>query len=82
MDQKIMELTLLLMYLTGWEEDSRKNPGEKIFCSWKGHSFMALNKLADDNLIIQFKDKKLTILTEAGRNAAENLKAKYFGNKA
>jgi hypothetical protein len=32
MEEKIKDLNMLLMFLTGWEEDSRKNPGEKIFC--------------------------------------------------
>mgnify|MGYP001098268386 FL=1 len=78
MEEKIKDLSLLLMLLTGWEEDSRQNPGEKAFCSWKGYSFKAMNKLADDKLIIQFKDKKLVILTEAGRQMAEQLKKQYL----
>ena len=78
MEEKIKDLSLMLMFLTGWEEDSRKNPGEKAFCSWKGYSFKALNALADEKLIIQFKDKKLVILTETGRQVAEKLKAQYL----
>ncbi len=78
MEEKIKDLSLLLMFLTGWEEDSHQNPGEKAFCSWKGYSFKALNKLADEKLIIQFKDKRPTILTEAGKQLAEKLKAQYL----
>jgi len=78
MEEKIKDLSLMLMFLTGWEEDSRKNPGEKAFCSWKGYSFKALNALADEKLIIQFKDKKLVILTETGKQMAEKLKAQYL----
>jgi len=78
MEEKIKDLSLLLMLLTGWEEDSRQNQGEKVFCSWKGYSFKAMNKLADDKLIIQFKDKKLVILTEAGKELAEKLKTQYI----
>ena len=78
MEEKIKELSLLLMFLTGWEEDSRQNQGEKVFCSWKGYSFKAMNELADDKLIIQFKDKKLVILTEAGKQKAEQLKKQYL----
>jgi len=78
MEEKIKELSLLLMLLTGWEEDSRQNQGEKVFCSWKGYSFKAMNQLADDKLIIQFKDKKLVILTESGKQLAEKLKTQYI----
>ena len=78
MEEKIKDLSLLLMFLTGWEEVSRQNQGEKVFCSWKGYSFKAMNKLADDKLIIQFKDKKLVLLTETGKQMAEKLKAQYL----
>jgi hypothetical protein len=78
MEEKIKDLSLLLMFLTGWEEDSRQNPGEKAFCSWKGYSFKTMDKLADEKLIIQFKDKKLAILTESGKQLAEKLKAQYL----
>ena len=78
MEEKIKNLSLLLMFLTGWEEDSRNNPGEKAFCTWKGYSFKALNQLADEKLIIQFKDKKLAILTESGKQLAEKLKTQYL----
>jgi hypothetical protein len=78
MEEKIKELNLLLLYLTGWEEDSRKNPGEKVFCTWNGYSFKILNKLHDEKMIVQIKDKKLVILTELGRQLAEKLKARYL----
>ncbi len=64
MEEKIKELNLLLLYLTGWEEDSRKNPGEKVFCTWNGYSFKTLNTLHDEKMIVQIKDKKLVIVTE------------------
>lgn len=41
----IFELTLLLIYLTGWEEDRRNAPGEKEFRAWKGYKFEILDKL-------------------------------------
>jgi hypothetical protein len=78
MEEKIKELNLLLMLLTGWEEDSRKNPGEKVFRSWKGYLFTTLNSLADDKLIIQSKDTKSVILTDAGKQLAEKLKTQYI----
>jgi len=78
MEEKIKELNLLLMLLTGWEEESRKNPGEKIFRAWKGYLFTTLNALADDKLIIQSKETKSVILTDAGRQMAEKLKTRYL----
>ena len=78
MEEKIKELNLLLMLLTGWEEDSRKTPGEKVFRAWKGYLFTTLNSLADDKLIIQSKDTKSVILTDAGKQLAEKLKTQYI----
>jgi hypothetical protein len=78
MEEKIKELNLLLMLLTGWEEDSRKNPGEKVFRAWKGYLFTTLNALADEKLIIQSKDTKSVILTDSGKQLAEKLKTQYL----
>jgi len=78
MEEKIKELNLLLILLTGWEEDSRKNPGEKIFRAWKGYLFKTLNTLADEKLIIQSKDTKSVILTDTGKQLAEKLKTQYL----
>ncbi len=78
MEEKIKELNLLLMFLTGWEEDSHKNPGERVFRAWKGYLFETLNKLADDKLIIQSANTKSVLLTEAGRERARQLKKQYL----
>jgi UTP:GlnB (protein PII) uridylyltransferase len=78
MEEKVKDLNLLLMLLTGWEEDSRKTPGEKVFRAWKGYLFETLNKLADEKLIIQFQNTKSVTLTEAGRQKAEQLKKQYL----
>jgi len=78
MDDKVKELNLLLLYLTGWEEDSRQNPGEKIFRAWKGFLFEVLNELEKQQLIRQFFNAKTVTLTDAGKKAAEALKARYF----
>ena len=78
MEEKIKELNLLLMFLTGWEEDSRQNPGEKVFRAWKGYLFETLNQLSDDKLIVQFKNAKSVTLTDAGRQKAELLKKQYL----
>ncbi|MFH2108549.1 MAG: DUF6429 family protein [Chrysiogenia bacterium] len=81
MEKKITELCLLLLYLTGWQEDSRQNPGEKIFRAWKGYLFETLNQLSDDKLITQFRNTKSVVLTEAGQRRAQQLKDSLFNSK-
>lgn len=78
MDEKIKELNLLLLYLSGWEEDSRKNPGEKIFRAWNGFLFEVLNKLEEEDYIRQFRNAKSVILTPQGISKAEELKKEYL----
>ncbi len=78
MDEKIKNLNLLLLYLSAWEEDSRKNPGTKILRAWKGYPFEILNELEQRNLITQHRKSKSVILTEAGKQQAEKIKKEYF----
>ncbi|MCK4890516.1 MAG: transposase [Candidatus Aminicenantes bacterium] len=78
MDEKIKELNLLLLYLAGWEEDSTKEPGKKVYRSWKGFLFEVLNELQDDEMIYQFKNGKSVIILDDGIKKAEKLKEKYL----
>jgi hypothetical protein len=78
MDEKIKELNLLLLFLSGWEEDSRNNPGEKIYRAWNGYLFEVLNQLQDEKFIQQFRNGKSVILTKQGLERAEELKKKYL----
>ncbi len=78
MDDKIKELNLLLLYLAGWEEDSTKEPGKKVYRSWKGYLFEVLNELQDDEMIYQFKNGKSVIILDEGIKKAEKLKEKYL----
>jgi hypothetical protein len=78
MDERVKELNLLLLYLSGWEEDSRRHPGEKIYRSWKGYLFEILNDFEEKELIIQNHKSKSVVLTAAGRAKAEEIKSKYF----
>lgn len=81
MEKRILDLNLLLLFLTGWEEDSRQKPGEKIYRAWKGYLFEVLNRLADDKLIVQFANTKSVTLTEAGKQRARQLKEQFFSEK-
>ena len=78
MDPRFKELNLLLLYLSGWEEDSRKNPGQKIYRSWKGYLFEIINEFEQQELITQHRNSKSVVFTEAGRRRAEEIKRKYF----
>ncbi|TYS58513.1 transposase [Sutcliffiella horikoshii] len=74
MEERIKELTLLLLYLTSWEE---KYIGE-MRRSWKGYDFNALNQLGEQDLLHGTRSKSV-YLTEAGIEEAEKLVEKYLG---
>ncbi len=86
----ISDLTLLLMYLTGWEEDVRKptHPGEKpvypwnkIFRAMKGYKFEVLNNLEEKRMIIQYRHRpsRSVLLTPDGIKKAMQIQKKYSG---
>lgn len=79
MDERIKELTLLLLYLTAWEEKDFEN--EKYLRSWKGYDFDILNELGGEGLIGESKRSKSTYLTEKGVKLAKELEQKYLGLK-
>jgi hypothetical protein len=78
MEQHITELTMLLIYLTGWEEDKRNAPGKKVFRAWKGYRFEVLDELQQGRLISQVPGGKSLILTDEGKQKALELKEKYI----
>jgi len=78
MDERFKELNLLVLYLSGWEEDSRKNPGKKIYRSWKGFLFETLNEFEEKEFITQHRNSKSVVFTEAGKRRAEEIKRKFF----
>ena len=78
MDERIKELNLLVLYLSGWEEESRKTPGLKIFRSWKGYLFDILNEFEEKEFIIQNRKSKSVIFTEKGKRQAEEIKKMFF----
>jgi hypothetical protein len=76
MDKKIKELTLLLLYLTSWEENDVLS--EKVRRSWKGYPFEILDELNEEKLIFGNKRAKSVYFTEEGIKKAEELKKKYL----
>ena len=85
MEKNIEELTLLLMYLTSWDEkgyvrDEKDEVKEaKIKTCWKGYSFDVINKLMDENYLYfsKYKNKSVT-LTPKGEELAKKLMDKYL----
>lgn len=75
MDEKIKELTLLLLYLTSWNESEL--PGE-MRRSWKGYSFEVLDELTNKDLIRGSARSKSIYLTESGIKEAQMLAEKYL----
>ena len=75
MEEKIKELTLLLLYLTSWNESDLP---EEMRRSWKGYPFETLNQLTNEDLIRGSFRSKSVYLTEAGIKEAKNLMEKYL----
>lgn len=79
MNKEIMELNLLLIYLNGWVEDSRREPGAKVFRAWENYPFDILNELEKENLIRQYP--KSVVVTKEGQSKALGLKHKYLAQR-
>jgi hypothetical protein len=71
-------LVLLCLYLSAWEEDSRKHPGQKIQLAWKGYLFDDLNNLSKEGLIYQKSGYKSVMLTDRGKELAQGMKDNIF----
>jgi hypothetical protein len=77
MYKNIEELTLLLLYLTSWEDEDIPSD-HKLRRSWKGYPFEVLNKLNDEKLIIGSKRAKSVYLTDEGIKQAKEVLKKYI----
>lgn len=75
MHEQIDELTLLLLYLTSFEEKTELD--ETTLRSWKGYPFDSLNKLSNNNLIFFSNRAKSVYITEDGIELANKLLQKY-----
>ncbi len=78
MNEKVKELTLLLLYLTGWEEDVHNEPGEKQYKTWSGYLFEVLKQLEEEKLIRQFYNSKALLVLPPGLEKARQLKEVYL----
>lgn len=70
------ELTMVLMYLSRFNEDNRLSSSMDI--SWKGYDFGIINELDEDDYIRQgsYRSKSVAI-TDEGIKLARNLLNKY-----
>lgn len=75
MDDTIKEFTLLLLYLTSWEEDAGF---ATVHRSWKGYPFESLNELIDEGFISGSHGAKSIYLTEEGLEKARKLASRYL----
>ena len=79
-DQAIEDLTLLLLYLTSWEE---KVHGDlTVHRAWKGYLFEVLDRLEEAGYLSQTRRAKSVTLTEAGLEQARALEARFLGSTA
>ena len=75
-DQTILDLTLILMYLSKFDDKTRLGAADNK--SWKGYNFNVINDLVDSNYIYQSSYKaKSVIMTEEGIEKAKELLSKY-----
>lgn len=77
-EETIQELTLLLLYLTSWEE---KSPFGSANHSWKGYPFETLDELTEAGYISGSRRAKSVYFTEEGAEKAQELQRKYLGQR-
>ena len=78
MEERIKELSLLLLYLSGWEEEVKNQPGKKLYKSWTGYLFDVLNSLEEEGMIRQAYNSRALQITPKGIKRAGELKARYL----
>ncbi|MBE6517535.1 MAG: transposase [Thermoplasmata archaeon] len=77
-DQTVRELTMVLLYLTGFRASKYAGPND--LTSWKGYDFDVLNELGEEELIFQGRNPSRTksvSITEAGVEYAKAVLKKY-----
>lgn len=74
-EEAIKELSLMLLYLTRFQDNNEYCRYEEV--AWKGYDFDAMNALEEEDLIIQPRKSKCAYLTEQGREQARELLQEY-----
>lgn len=73
--QGIEELTLMLLYLTRFQDNNDFCPYEEP--SWKGYDFDTLDDLEEQGLLYQPNKTKISYLSDEGKEKARQLIAEY-----
>lgn len=73
--QAIEELSLMLIYLTRFQDDNEYS--RYLENSWKSYDFDALDELENKELLFQPKKSRCVYLSEEGKKAARSLLAEY-----
>jgi hypothetical protein len=76
MNQVLEDLTLLLIYLTSWDE--KMSLGVRVQRAWKGYNFETLDALMEKGYIYGSKRVKSVYLTEEGIERARNLERRIL----
>jgi len=78
-EQAVEELTLLLLYLTSWEEELLRG-APTVRRAWKNMRFEALDSLAQQGYLETKHRAKSVHITEEGLKKAQELQKKYLGS--
>lgn len=77
--QDLEDLTLLLAYLTSWDENKGKKYSEdSIIRTWKGYDFDILDSLQEKNLITMTNKAKSLFISLEGVYRAKILARKFL----
>jgi len=77
--EDIENLTLLLIYLTSWDENYKKEYDEKpILRAWKNYSFEIIDSLKEKDLISGSMKAKSVYITDKGIKKAKELLNNFF----
>lgn len=75
-EKSLQNLTLLLLYLNGWEEGIETDTGEDLMWAWKSHSLYTMDELEKQYFIINKKKTKSVFLTPEGIKRAKEIEQK------
>ena len=78
-EQAMEELTLLLLYLTSWEEELLRG-APTVRRAWKNMRFEVLDSLAQQGYLETKHRAKSVCITEEGSKKARELQKKYLGS--
>ena len=76
-DQALHDLTLAMIYLTRFKEKGRLRSDDQLFRAWKSYDWDTLDKLSEEDLIIDRHGNKSLYLTEEGEQKAKEILEQY-----